>query len=119
MPKSGVKPALMVYYRGASGWLDHKVTYKADASSDPAFADFQLGDVRLFLQFWPEKHLVKLFDQEVSVADKNVVVVTGVTDRDKAPVVRAVAAFSGVVPSGENPGVFVLEQSAAVRAALQ
>ena len=119
MPRSGIKPALMVYFRGLSGWLDRKVTYKADSNPDPAFADFQVGDVRLFLQFWPEKHLVKVFDQEVSVAENNVVVVTGVGDREKAPVVRAVAAFTGTVPDGENPGVFVLKESAAAREALK
>jgi hypothetical protein len=34
MPRSGIKPALMVYFRGPSGWLDPKVTYKADSNPD-------------------------------------------------------------------------------------
>jgi hypothetical protein len=41
MPKSGIRPALMVYYKGSPGWLDKKVAWEADAESDPVFADFQ------------------------------------------------------------------------------
>ena len=119
MPKSGVRPALMVYYKGASGWLDKKVQWKADAKSDPVFADFQVGEVRLYLQFWPAKKLVKLFSQEVSVGENNVIVVTGVTDPKASPAVRAVSSFLEVVPDGENPAVYVLAHSPEARKALE
>jgi hypothetical protein len=119
MPKSGVRPALMVYYKGAPGWLDKKVDWKADAKADPVFADFQIGEVRLLLQFWPAKRLVKVCDQEVSVAENNVVVVTGVDDPKVPPVVRAVGTFLEVVPDGENPAIYVLAHSPATRKALE
>jgi hypothetical protein len=119
MPKSGMRPALMVYYKGAPGWLDKKVDWKADAKADPVFADFQIGEIRLFLQFWPAKKTVKLFDQEVSVAENNIVVATRADDPKAPPVVRAVGAFLEVVPDGENPALYVLAHSAEARKALE
>ena len=119
MPKSGVRPALMVYYKGLPGWLDKKVDWKADAKADPVFADFQIGEVRLFLQFWRAKKLVKVCGQEVSVAENNVVVVTGVDDPKAPPLVRAVGTFLEVVPDGENPAIFVLAHSPETRKALE
>lgn len=118
MPSSGVRLALMVYYRGPDGWLDQNVKYKADASADPAVADFRIGDIRIFLQFWPEKHLVKVFDQEISVAENNVVVVTGI-GTERRPVVKAVSSFFDVVPDGENPSLFVLGASSPAYKALE
>jgi len=119
MPKAGVRPALMVYYRGPGGWLDKETKYKADAAADPALADFQIGEVRLFLQFWPTKHLIRLFDQEVSVETNNVVVVTGIGIPGSTPVVRAVAKFADIVPDGENPAVYVLDRSPEAKKALE
>jgi hypothetical protein len=65
----------------------------------------------LLLKFWPEKATISLFDQEVSVAEKNVVVVTGVAVPGSKPVVRAVGTFREVVPDGANPAIFVLQHT--------
>jgi hypothetical protein len=111
MPPSGMRPALMVYYRGPKGWLDRNVEPFADLTRDPPFADFLVGDVRLLLKFWPEKGVISLFDQEVSVAKKNVVVVTDVAVPGVKPVVRAVATFRDLVPDGQIPAIFVLEHT--------
>jgi hypothetical protein len=117
--KSGVRPSLMVYYKGAPGWLDKKVAWKADVLSDPALADFKIGEIHIVLQFWPARKSMKVFGQEVSVSENNVVVVTGADDSTKSPVVRAVAAFSEVVPEGEIPAVYVLARSPDARKALE
>jgi hypothetical protein len=109
----------MVYYKGAPGWLDKKVDWKADAKADPVFADFRIGDVRILLQFWPAKKLVKVCGQEVSVAENNVVVVSGVGDSKTPPVARAVGTFAEVVPDGENPALYVLAHSPEARKALE
>jgi hypothetical protein len=119
MPKAGMRPALMVYFKGTRGWLDKKVDWKADANADPVFADFRIGEVRLFLQFWPARKLVRLFDQEVSVAEGNVVVATGVDDPKARPAVLAVGAFREVVPDGQNPALYVLAHSPEARRALE
>ena len=111
MPQSGMRPALMVYYRGPDGWLNKGVTPLADLTQDPPFADFRIGDVRLLLKYWPEKGTILLFDQEVSVAKKNVVVVTNVAVPGATPVVKAVASFRDVVPDGANPAIFVLQHA--------
>jgi len=111
MPKSGMRPALMVYYRGPNGWLNKDVTPLADLTQDPAIADFLIGDVRLLLKFWPEKNMINLFGQDVSVAEKNVVVVTRVAVSGSTPVVTAVATFRDLVPDGANPAIFVLERT--------
>jgi hypothetical protein len=117
--KSGVKPALMVYYKGLPGWLDKKVAWKSHVLSDPALADFKIGEIHIVLQFWPAKKSMKVFGQEVSVSEHNVVVVTGTDDSTRSPVVRAVAAFSEVVPEGEIPAVYVLAHSPEARKALE
>ena len=117
--KSGVKPALMVYYKGLPGWLDKKVAWKSDVLSDPALADFKIGEIHIVLQFWPAKKSMKVFGQEVSLSEHNVIVVTGTDDSTRAPVVRAVAAFSEAVPEGEIPAVYVLAHSPEARKALE
>jgi hypothetical protein len=111
MPAAGMRPALMVYYRGPEGWLSKDVTPFADLDRDPAIADFLIGDVRLLLKFWPEKGTINLFDQEVSVVKKNVVVVTGVGVPGSTPVIKAVATFREIVPDGANPALFVLQHT--------
>ena len=117
--KSGVRPALMVYYKGEPGWLDKKVAWTSGVLSDPALANFKIGEIHIVLQFWPGKKSMKVFGQEVSVRENNVVVVTGTDDSTRSPVVRAVAAFSDVVPEGEIPAVYVLAHSPDARKALE
>jgi hypothetical protein len=107
----------MVYYKGPSGWLSEKTNFKAETKSDPAFADFQVGETRLFLQYWPEKQSVELFGHRISVAMNNIVVVTGI--RTPTPLVQAVSSFSEVVPDGENPALYVLERSPEAMKALE
>lgn len=117
MPKSGVRPAIMVYYLGPDGWLDKETKPRTDASSDPVFADFQVGDIRLYLRYWPTRNVVNLFGQEVSVETNNVIVATFGT-KGSRPVVQAVSSFRDVVPDGANPGEYVLRQSPDVQNAL-
>lgn len=111
MPPSGMRPALMVYYRGPKGWLDRGVEPSADLDRDPPVADFLVGDVRLLLKFWPEKGVISLFGQEVSVTKKNVVVVTGIGIPGTTPVVKAVGTFRDLIPDGQNPAIFVLQHT--------
>jgi hypothetical protein len=118
MPRSGMRPALMVYFKGPAGWHNKTTDFKSAWTSIPAFGSFKVGATQVLVQYWPEQSRALVLGSNVLVGVNNVVVATHVATPGSEPVVRAVSSYVGLVPDGENPALAVLSHSPEARRVL-
>ena len=98
----------MVYLKGPAGWLEKETKFSAEWQTTPATLSFVVGGTPLIIKYWPATAKVALFGTELSAEINNILVVTGIGEKESQPKVEATCAFWGTVPDGENPSLYVL-----------
>ena len=118
MPSSGMRPALMIYFKGPAGWHHTTTGFQSQFLSSPPSIEFKAADLRVLVQYWPQQARARVFGQDLLVGVNKVIVVTDVATPGKEPVARAVSSDVIHVRDGENPALAVLAHSTEARALL-